>query len=218
MAREAGPGTGRPGRRGKRHYKSTDERRAEIIAASLTILAKEGLPGWTTAALAKRVGASEAMLFKHFRSKDEILQTALQQLGERMIARLGAYSPPEDGDPWRCCEGLILTILEFVEETGGGPFIILVAGQLGPSIRQNAQRAMRAFRERIVHFCASGERALPAGATPEVIGDLGMAIVQSSVLRWLLGETRRTPTEIARPMLEQVGRFFEVRPRSAARR
>jgi AcrR family transcriptional regulator len=158
------------------------------------------------------------MLFKHFRTKDEILQTALQQLGDRLIARLAAYAPPPGGHPWRCAEGLILTILEFVEETGGGPFIILVAGQLGPSIRRNAQRAMRAFRERIVGCCGSGGRALPAGATPELIGDLGMAIVQSSILRWLLGEAQRTPREIARPMLDQVGRFLGVRRRTTAQR
>jgi AcrR family transcriptional regulator len=218
MPREAVRRTGRRGKQKKRDYKSTEERRSEIIAATLSILASEGLPGWTTAALGRRIGASEAMLFKHFRTKDEILQTALQQLGERMIGRLAAYTPPPAADVWRCCEGLILTVLEFVEETGGGPFIILVAGQLGPSIRRNAQRSMRVFRDRILEFCAATARSLPAGATPEVVIDLSMAIVQSSTLRWLLGETRRSPQAIARPMLDQVGRFLRVRRRATVRR
>src|SRR5689334_9789941 len=213
MPRDAASGNGRRGKQNKRDYKSTEERRDEIIAATLSILATDGLSGWTTAALASRVGASEAMLFKHFRTKDEILQTALEQLGERMIGRLAAYTPPPGGDPWSCCEGLILTVLDFVEETGGGPFIILVAGQLGPSIRHNAQRSMRSFRERIVGFCVPNGRALPIGATPDVLGDLAIAIVQSSILRWLLGEPRRTPRDIARPMLDQVGRFLGGRRR-----
>ena len=211
MPRDSRRRSSRRGRRDKRDYKSAAERRSEIIAATLSLLAAEGLPGWTTAALASRVGASEAMLFKHFRTKDEILRTALRQLGERMIDRLAAYAPTPGGDAWRGCEGLILTILDFVEETGGGPFIILVAGQLSPSIRRIAQRAMRSFRDRIVGFCALDTRSRAAGATPEVIGDLAMAIVQSSVLRWLLGETRRTPREIAQPMLDQIGRFLRGR-------
>jgi hypothetical protein len=59
-----------------------------------------------------------------------------------------------------------------------------------------------------VGFCVPRGRPLPLGATSDVIGDLAMAIVQSSILRWLLGETRRTPSEIARPMLDQLGRFL----------
>src|SRR5690242_11166337 len=104
MPRESVRPAGRHGKRSKREYKSSEERRAEIIAAALSVLATDGLPGWTTAALAKRIGASEAMLFKHFRTKDDILQAALHQLGERMINRVGAYTPPDGGDAWACCE------------------------------------------------------------------------------------------------------------------
>jgi AcrR family transcriptional regulator len=193
----------------KRHYRSSEERREQIVAATLDLLATRGVRGWTTQALAREIGASEAMLFKHFGSKDEILALALQRQAERMIERLGAYEPPADASAWAACAGLVLTLLRFVEETGGGPFVVLVASELGPELRDTAQRAMRFFRTRVVAFCRPARARLPRGVTPELVCDLAMAVVQSSILRWLIGESSRPPTALARRMLPVIGRALE---------
>jgi AcrR family transcriptional regulator len=63
----------------------SDERRKAIVAAAVPLFARKGFAGTTTRELAEAAGISEALLFKHFPSK---------QLLYREILRLGC-----EGDP-----------------------------------------------------------------------------------------------------------------------
>src|SRR5260370_41054376 len=56
---------------------SSTERRADIIRAARRVFAEKGFHGTTTRALAEYAGVSEALLFKHFPSK-EALYSAMQ--------------------------------------------------------------------------------------------------------------------------------------------
>ncbi|WP_051946379.1 TetR/AcrR family transcriptional regulator [Verrucomicrobium sp. BvORR106] len=56
---------------------SSDERREAIIRAALKVFSERGFHGSTTKALALEAGVSEALIFRHFPSKDE-LYTAMQ--------------------------------------------------------------------------------------------------------------------------------------------
>ena len=62
------------------------ERRQSILAAALTVLAKEGYAGMTTARLAQKVGISEPILYRHFSSKRDILRAVLDEVIARMLA------------------------------------------------------------------------------------------------------------------------------------
>src|SRR5438874_7457076 len=63
----------------------SDERRQRIVDAAIPLFARKGFGGTTTRELAEAAGISEALLFKHFPSK---------QLLYREILRLGC-----EGDP-----------------------------------------------------------------------------------------------------------------------
>lgn len=54
--------------------------REEIVDAALAISDEEGLDALTTSRLAKAVGVSQMALYRHFASKDEILQAALDRV------------------------------------------------------------------------------------------------------------------------------------------
>jgi AcrR family transcriptional regulator len=51
---------------------SGEERRDEIIRAALKVFSENGFHGTTTKALAKAAGVSEALIFRHFPSKEEL--------------------------------------------------------------------------------------------------------------------------------------------------
>src|SRR5260370_19128966 len=63
----------------------SDERRKAIVRTAVLLLARKGFAGTTTRELAEAAGISEALLFRHFPSK---------QLLYREILRLGC-----EGDP-----------------------------------------------------------------------------------------------------------------------
>jgi AcrR family transcriptional regulator len=58
--------------------RSASERREEILAASMALFSRHGLHGVTTRMIADAAGISEALLYRHFKGKEE-LYTELQR-------------------------------------------------------------------------------------------------------------------------------------------
>lgn len=186
-----------------RQYKSGEERREEIVRATLAILAEEGMHAWTTSALAERVGVSEATLFKHFDSKDHILSAALQQQAEELRGRIEAYRPR--GSAWERASGLARQVLGYLEETEGGPLVILLgqAARIRPEMREEVERTGGRFRARLVELLTQGDDT--EDGAEEVLADLVVATVQSSCLRWSVRGHEGSLVERAEPMLAFLG-------------
>ncbi len=66
------------------------KRQLEIIEAAGEILTESGLAGLTTKNLAAKMGFGESALYRHFKSKEEIIVTMLQYLAADMDKRLTA--------------------------------------------------------------------------------------------------------------------------------
>ena len=49
-----------------------DERRLQILRVAVTLFAHEGFRGTTTKKIAQAAGVSEAMVFRHFATKEEL--------------------------------------------------------------------------------------------------------------------------------------------------
>lgn len=190
-----------------RTRKSGDERRREIVEATLEILTREGLHAWTTSALAARVGVSEATIFRHFDTKEHILEAAVRQTAEGVRARVAAYEP--EGTTWENIRGLVLHALDHMEASGGGPILILVglAGDLPRELREQLGASRRLLRGRIAAM-RNDDGTVPEWVPDETLADLAMAVAQSSSLRWLLEGRVRSLRGIAEPMLDALGRAF----------
>ncbi len=64
---------------------SPPRRRDQIISTTIELLSRHGLPGTTTARIAREVGISEPALYRHFRNKEEILLAALDEVSARLL-------------------------------------------------------------------------------------------------------------------------------------
>src|SRR6266852_1041158 len=73
----------------------SDERRKAIVRTAVPLFARKGFAGTTTRELAEAAGIFEALLFKHFPSKQllyrEILQLGCE--GDPVLERLAALEP-----------------------------------------------------------------------------------------------------------------------------
>lgn len=215
--RTATPGSGSAST--KRQYESGATRRAQIVAATIAIIAERGLHGWKTAEVARQVGISEPTLFRHFKSKRSILAAAVRAqttMGTQMVE-----SYEGEGDAWNRAEGLVITVLSFLESTGGGPLAILLTGQLSAataSTRKEVLKVLNVFRERLTALFRVAVEELDGGDTisPEDLADLAIAIVQSSALRWIMTDRDYPASERARAMLRVAHRALGAEGRRPA--
>lgn len=74
--------------------RSTGERRAEIADAALRIIATRGIAALSTATLAAEVGLTTGALFRHFPSRDAILDEVSRRVEELLQASLPSADLP----------------------------------------------------------------------------------------------------------------------------
>jgi TetR/AcrR family transcriptional regulator len=66
---------------------NANDRRSQILAAALDVFAELGFHGARTRDLAERAGVSEALLFRHFPTKEDLIRAILESVGfEERIA------------------------------------------------------------------------------------------------------------------------------------
>src|SRR5438045_1221934 len=84
----------------------SDERRQRIVDAAIPLFARKGFGGTTTRELAEAAGISEALLFRHFPSKELLYREILQQVGcqgDPVLDQLATLPAPTAALPGRHC-------------------------------------------------------------------------------------------------------------------
>jgi AcrR family transcriptional regulator len=72
-----------------------DERRDQILKTAVTLFSQRGFSGTTTKEIARAAGVSEAMVFRHFASKDELYAAILAD----KACKDGMQQVPWEADP-----------------------------------------------------------------------------------------------------------------------
>ncbi len=97
---------------------TSEQRRAQIIDAAIALFGRHGFKGTTTRALAEAAGVSEATIFKHFPTKDDLYASTFERrtfVGTaQLVAELQGYV--DAGDDEGMLQRLIQAILHGYEE------------------------------------------------------------------------------------------------------
>ncbi len=83
---------------------SGEDRRRQIIQAATTLFSRKGFRGTTTREIAEAVGVNEAMLFKHFATKEELYAAIIEansQVGRLMDTMVEAAERGDDAEVLR---------------------------------------------------------------------------------------------------------------------
>src|SRR5262245_48941777 len=70
--------------------------REALLNAAMHVFAETGSRGATTRRIAQQAGVNEVTLFRHFQSKDELIQAALDEFARRAVLR---ELPADPRDP-----------------------------------------------------------------------------------------------------------------------
>jgi AcrR family transcriptional regulator len=101
----------------------THIRREQIAEAALDLVANQGLRRLSVAAVARRVGLVPSGIYRHFKSKDEILAAVLDRIEERLLANVEAARQESD-DPLECLKGVLMRHIRIIREGRAIPRMI----------------------------------------------------------------------------------------------
>lgn len=96
-------------------YLPADERRIATVEAVVDLAAQQNPSDITTTAIAQHMGVTQGALFRHFASKDAILQAVMSWVAQRPMARVDAAA---DGaaSPLAALEAVFMAHIHFVCE------------------------------------------------------------------------------------------------------
>jgi AcrR family transcriptional regulator len=101
----------------------TEIRRQQIAEAALGLVAERGLRRMSVAALARRVGLVPSGIYRHFKSKDEIIDAVFDRIEQRLLANVEA-ARKENADPLACLKDVLVRHVRFIREGRAIPRII----------------------------------------------------------------------------------------------
>jgi TetR/AcrR family transcriptional regulator len=151
------------------------ERRLEILKALAQMLEA---PKWgkiTTAALAEKLGVSEAALYRHFASKAQMYEGLIEFI-ENSVFTLANKIAEDETDGQRQCEKLVEMLLAFAEKNPG--MVRVMTGDALVGEHERLQARMNQFFDR---FESTLKQSLRVASDGDAAGRAG------ALLRYSLG-------------------------------
>lgn len=137
-----------------------EERRAATVEAVIDLAAEQNPSDITTAAIAERMGVTQGALFRHFPNKDAILESVMEWVAERLLARIDKAAAAADADsPLAALEAVFMAHIGFVAEHPGVPRMLF--GELqrpGETLpKKMVQTLLCRYRERLKQLFEAGQ-------------------------------------------------------------
>lgn len=187
------------------------ERAEAIVRATITVFAAGGSAGATTREIARAAGVSEALVFRHFPTKESLYRAVLRHKiaeAERFLPLDGALRALDD-------EGFFLRIatlfLDRVQEDATFTRLFLYCGLEGHDLtrefyRARTERLIAAIEERLAAMTGRKKKLSDAAITARSFYGLVFGVMVS---KFILGDRilRRTPN--ARIAASLVGTFLD---------
>ena len=167
-------------------------RQHQIAAAARDIINGGGLASLTIQELAAHVGVTEAALYRHVRSKDEILLLLVDEIRESLFQAI-SEATRTDRNALEKLEHMLQLHLSYVEERRGVSFVIISeALRFGePRVKTAARRLVDDYVELVGSIISEGKSAgdIAHSVDPEGAAVMFFGMVEASVTRWLFDES-----------------------------
>ena len=202
-AEDAAEGAGAPGARKRPR---PGERREQILQTLAAMLEQPGAERITTAALAARLGVSEAALYRHFASKAQMFEGLIDFIEQAVFTRVAQITGREPSDAAAPEEGtrqamrVVALLLQFGERNPG-----LARVMVGDALvleHERLQQRMNQFFDRIestLRQCLRPAAGAAGSATPSVDAQVAASVltafIQGRLQRFARSGFRRLPTE-----------------------
>ena len=135
-----------------------DERRAATVEAVINLAAEQNPSDITTTAIAQRMGLTQGALFRHFPTKDAILEAVMTWVAERLLSRVDRAAQHVTS-PLAALEAVFMAHIDFVSEHPGVPRMLF--GELqrpGETLpKRMVQTLIQRYGERLRHLLERGK-------------------------------------------------------------
>lgn len=183
-----------------------EERRTVTVEAVVALAAMQNPTDITTAAIAKHMGLTQGAIFRHFPSKESIVQSVLDWVSEKLLTRVDHAAQGQES-PLRALEAVFFAHVSFIAEHPGAPRMLLAELQKGGDAlpKRMVMTLMGNYRGRITELLEKGKTAgeVDPALDLDAASTLYIGMIQGLVIQSLA---------ISKPdnLLQSAGKTFAV--------
>ena len=166
-----------------------EERKAATVEALVALAGEHNPAEITTTLIAQRMGVTQGALFKHFPTKEALLQAVLDWVAERLLSRIDK-AVEKAPSPLAALEGMFMAHVEFVATHPGVPRMLF--GELQSAKETAPKRVVktmiRRYGERLHRVIEQGKAQgeLDRRLDTEAAATLFIGTIQGLVMQSLL--------------------------------
>ena len=179
----------------------TETRRDQIAKAALDLVASQGLGRLSVAAVARRVGLVPSGIYRHFKSKDEMLGAVLDLLERRLMANVEA-ARQEASDPLERLQGVLTRHIRIIREGRAIPRIIFSddAHSGRPQQKTRVRRILTGYLGELSRIVREGqqENRIRRELDPETVSLMFLGMIVPAGILWHLTDGGFNVTQHAR--------------------
>jgi len=170
-------------------YLPAEERRAATVQAVVDLAAEQNPAEITTTAIADRMGLTQGALFRHFSTKEAIVEATMSWIGERLLLRVDKAAEGAASSV-AALEAMFMTHIDFVARHPGVPRMLFGELQRGGETlpKRMVQTLIRQYERRLCRVMEAGKAAgeLDAGLDADAAAVLFIGTIQGLVMQSLL--------------------------------
>ncbi len=172
---------------------ATRIRREQIVEAALSLIAVHGVRKLSVAVLARRVGLVPSALYRHFASKQEILQAAVQLIGQKATENVREVSDLTPHALGRL-ELLLMRIIKMIRELQAMPRIIFSEGMSSdhPAGKRQAYGVLKSVLSGIEAIIREGQARgeVRTDMDAKSLAVMFWGMIPSAVILWHMSDGR----------------------------
>lgn len=168
-----------------------EARREQIVEAALELMGKQGAAGLNMAVLARRIGVAPSAIYRHFASKDQILDGVLELLRKRLIGNVSIVRS-QAADPLDQLKRLLILHLRLILEHRALPRIIF-SGDIyssSPERKEKTFGIVESYLQEVAEIIREGQKGgrIRPELAPEILSIVFLGLIQPVAILWDLSD------------------------------
>lgn len=187
----------------------TQARQQQIRLAALQLIATHGVARLSVAALARQVGLSPGAIYRHFKSKGDVLDATLNLIGEMLLTTVRA-ARSEATSSLDVLHRLLVRHVQLIRENSAIPRIVFSEEVFSgaPERKARIHEIIRSYLEAVAKIVREGQDRdeIRRNLEPDTVALLFLGIIQPAAILWHVSEGRFHATrhaELAWKLLRQ---------------
>jgi AcrR family transcriptional regulator len=171
----------------------TEIRKTQIASAALNLISDQGLTGLTMIAVAQKVGLVPSALYRHFKSKAQILDAIFDFIEQTL---LGNIDPVRRGssNPVEQLSNLLKRHIQFIKKNQSLPRLVFSDDvyQNHPERRMRVNQIIIGYLKRVAEIISRGQKEgkFRPEFDPDMLSIMFLGLIQPAVILWDLSRGR----------------------------